>query len=133
MAPQPRAPRRLNRKGGTMRKLQAMCALCAALTLFGAPALGASAAKSGPQTKTAEKTAESNEGSKRVVVGTVSEYKTGHSIAVKKPDGSVESFDLEDKGYSVSVDPAVKAGGPAIVVETVQPDGRHILTVTLKR
>lgn len=110
-----------------MKKLQLTCALSALLTLAGAPALAARGATHAAQAKTAEP----SEPSKRVVVGTVSDYKAGHSIAVKKPDGAVESFDLEDKDTTVSVEPAVKVGGPAIVVETVQPDGRHLLTVTL--
>jgi hypothetical protein len=80
------------------------------------------------KTTTAHRTAKT---SADTVVGTVESYEPGKSIKITVPGSAIstKSFDLADKGMTVSVAPTVKVGELVSVVEKTDAKGHKTVTV----
>jgi len=115
----------------SMTSRKSLCAVSLALALGSAvPAL----AKAPVQEKKNVSTATSEvSSSTRTIVGTLSDLKAGHSLSVMKVDRSVETYDLEDKEFTYNLEPEVKKGSAVVVTETVQADGKHVVSVAAKK
>jgi uncharacterized protein with FMN-binding domain len=62
-------------------------------------------------------------------VGTVTEFKPGHTIKVKAEDGRSQEFDLDQEGASVSVEPSVHVGTKVQVVVDKYEDRVSKITI----
>jgi hypothetical protein len=114
----------------TVTKSTCALSLAIALAAAAAPALAKGAARPAQEKKAAVAEASA---SSRTIVGTLSDYKPGHTLAVMKADHSVEPFDLEDKEVTFNVAPELKKGADVVVTESVQPDGKRVVTIVAKK
>ena len=114
----------------SMKKSTCALAVAIALAASAAPALAKGAARGAQEKKDAVAEASA---SSRTILGTLSDYKPGHSLAVMKADHSVEPFDLEDKEVTFNLAPDLKKGADVVVTESVQPDGKRVVTIVAKK